>query len=107
MNERQIKNSELILFTDPPQDPSTAMDRDRELLAQYGTGFQTVIRFYQWKSPVISLGIIQDRSIIDMDKAAHDNIEITVRPTGGRHIYHQGDFCFSIIVPSKAESFCG
>ncbi len=97
------KTDSLLLLTDPPQESHLAMDRDMKLLADYGSGSQSVVRFYSWKTPTISLGKIQDRSILNGEKAQKEQVEIAVRPTGGRHLYHQNDFCFSIIIPTHSS----
>ncbi len=54
------------------------------------------IRFYEWKSPCISLGFSQDSSILKEEVCQEEEVEIVKRITGGLAVYHYREITYSI-----------
>lgn len=73
---------------------------DSWLLDQHVQGLQpSMLRFYTWKMPTISLGYHQ-RQFPPHWNTLHwqgQPVEIVRRPTGGRAVLHQGDLTYAII----------
>ncbi|MEL6900836.1 MAG: biotin/lipoate A/B protein ligase family protein [Cyanobacteria bacterium J06606_4] len=73
---------------------------DRWLLAQHAQGLQpSSLRFYEWRSPTISLGYHQHQFPPHW-KTLHYNdqpVDIVRRPTGGRAVLHQGDLTYALV----------
>ncbi len=66
---------------------------------------EAFLRFYRWNPYCISLGANQKLSSIDERKAEADDIDVVVRPTGGRAILHSEELTYSVILPlSKISS---
>lgn len=57
------------------------------------------LRFYQWKPFCISLGANQKLSALNRSKIAEENIDVVIRPTGGRAIFHSEELTYSVIMP--------
>lgn len=72
-----------------------AMQRDVELLA---TGTQPLLRFYQWKSPSITIGVLDEMAALPIE------IEIARRPSGGARLLHQHDLAFSLFIPFSTKA---
>ena len=73
---------------------------DRWLLEQHQTGKQpSVLRFYTWVSPTISLGYHQRRWPAFWEQLTwEDNpVSLVRRPTGGRAVLHQGDLTYMMV----------
>ncbi len=88
--------------------PERAMEVDQELLDQFSESNTTIFRLYQWSSPAITVGRLQNPSkLLDLTKTTKNNIHILKRPTGGRHILHGEDISFSVIIPIKHFNFWG
>ncbi len=62
--------------------------------------FLPTLRFFLWKNPTISIGYAQPIDDIDEQRALADGIAIVRRPTGGRAIYHDGEFTYSVTLPA-------
>jgi len=62
--------------------------------------FTPVLRFYDWIRPTISLGYGQKRSDIDYAKCERDGIDVVIRPTGGRAVFHVNEITYSIVIPA-------
>ena len=84
---------------------SVQMAVDCWLLDQHRRGLQSsVLRFYTWSPPAISLGYHQRhwpdhwRQLTWQGRA----IDIVRRPTGGRAVLHQGDLTYAIITSKLA-----
>ncbi|GIW21431.1 MAG: octanoyltransferase LipM [Candidatus Sericytochromatia bacterium] len=81
------------------------MDIDLILLDKYINNLQVpILRFYSWKKKTISLGRNQDINDINIDFCRKNNIRILKRPTGGKAVFHQGDFTYSLVA-SKKDGF--
>jgi lipoyl(octanoyl) transferase len=60
---------------------------------------EIILRFYHWNPYCISLGANQDFNSIDNNLAAVNNIDVVMRPTGGRAILHAEELTYSVIMP--------
>lgn len=56
-----------------------------------------VLRFYDWDQPTISLGYNQDAEQLDMQACRRSGIRVVRRPTGGRAVFHNNEFTYSVI----------
>jgi lipoate-protein ligase A len=74
------------------------MDYDLYLAKNYREG-EAVLRLYRWKPYCISLGASQSLTSVDSELAGKDNIDIVVRPTGGRAVLHAEELTYSVIYP--------
>jgi len=76
------------------------MARDAALLqiAENNSQPTTVIRFYRWMIPTISLGNKQDAAkSADLEFCRDHGIDIVRRPTGGGAVLHHHELTYSII----------
>jgi lipoate-protein ligase A len=60
-----------------------------------------ILRFYSWKKPTISLGRNQNETDIKLEYCKKNNISIVKRPTGGKAVFHQGEFTYSFVSSKK------
>ncbi|RJQ54367.1 MAG: lipoate--protein ligase family protein [Actinobacteria bacterium] len=59
------------------------------------------LHVYGWQPEAVSLGSKQDASqALDLDRCRLEGIDAVRRPTGGRAVFHSGDFTFSFIASS-------
>lgn len=63
-----------------------------------------VLRTYRWQPFCVSLGANQHENSIDVDSANKNNIDIVIRPTGGRAILHSEELTYSVILPINSYS---
>lgn len=56
----------------------------------------TIIRFYGWSSPSLSLGYTQDTEGIDTLYCKDQGIEIVKRPTGGNAVFHDMELTYAV-----------
>lgn len=73
---------------------------DRWLLQQHRVGAQpSVLRFYTWASPTISLGYHQRRWPSAWQELSWqgESVQLVRRPTGGRAVLHQGDLTYMVV----------
>jgi len=81
-----LDNSLLDLHSQDPQSPS-------------------ILRFYRWTPPAISLGLHQKQYPIRWNAIAQKhNLDIVRRPSGGRAVLHQGELTYAIIT---SADICG
>jgi lipoate-protein ligase A len=52
-------------------------------------------RFYSWAPSAVSLGRNQDPAEIDADRCRSEGIDVVVRPTGGRAVFHADELTYS------------
>jgi lipoate-protein ligase A len=64
----------------------------------------SVVRFYGWDPPAISLGWHQDIGEIDLEKCAEAGIDVVRRPTGGRAILHSDEVTYSVVTVASQKS---
>src|SRR5881397_601357 len=69
-------------------------------------GARTVVRFYGWRGPTISLGRNQKvENALDVDYCRTNGIDIVHRPTGGRAVLHDDELTYAVI--SNDSSYFG
>jgi lipoate-protein ligase A len=67
---------------------------------------KTIVRFYQWRRPTISLGRNQKiESAVDREYCERNGIDVVHRPTGGRAVLHDDELTYAVI--SNDESCFG
>ncbi|MGB7084558.1 MAG: biotin/lipoate A/B protein ligase family protein [Phormidesmis sp.] len=80
---------------------------DSWLLDQHVKGMQpSILRFYTWLRPTISLGYHQ-RQFPEHWNDLHwqgQRLELVCRPTGGRAVLHQGDLTYALITSGLSGS---
>ncbi|MFN8674040.1 MAG: lipoate--protein ligase family protein [Candidatus Sericytochromatia bacterium] len=78
------------------------MDLDLFLLNEFiEKDLTPILRFYSWEKPTISLGRSQNLDEIDIEYCKKNNIDIVKRQTGGKAVFHQGEFTYSFIASKK------
>ncbi|WP_434685141.1 lipoate--protein ligase family protein [Pseudanabaena minima] len=81
-----LDNSLLDLHSQDPQSPS-------------------ILRFYRWTPPAISLGLHQKQYPVRWNAIAQKhNLDIVRRPSGGRAVLHQGELTYAVIT---SADICG
>ncbi|HEY9760980.1 MAG TPA: lipoate--protein ligase family protein [Trichocoleus sp.] len=78
----------------------THMAVDRWLLHQHQQGhLPSILRFYTWDPPAISLGYHQQRWPEKWSDLTWQNqrIDLVRRPSGGRAVLHQGDLTYALV----------
>lgn len=76
------------------------MARDRELLERAAAGRlpTTVLRLFTFSPPGITLGRAQvPEQELDLPRLEHAGVRWSMRPTGGRAIYHDEEWTFSLV----------
>jgi lipoate-protein ligase A len=59
---------------------------------------QTILRFYSWKRPTVSVGYSQNAAgIIDLDFCRGHGIDIVRRTTGGKLVLHHEEVTYSLV----------
>lgn len=79
------------------------MDFDRWLMQAFSDGsFQRrfgegccLWRFYSWSPSAVSLGRNQRPEEIDIERCRADGVDVVVRPTGGRAVFHADELTYS------------
>lgn len=59
----------------------------------------SVLRFYLWEPPGLSLGYFQKACEIDLPSCKISGADLVRRPTGGRAILHEHEITYSIVMP--------
>jgi len=60
-----------------------------------------LLHLYDWNQPSATYGyFIKPESLLCMQTAADNNLQLARRPTGGGIIFHLTDFAFSMLVPA-------
>ena len=88
------------LIIDGQLDGVSNMAIDAALLEEVGESAsrKTIVRFYQWRRPTISLGRNQKiESAIDPEYCTHHGIDVVHRPTGGRAVLHDDELTYAVI----------
>lgn len=102
-----IRTWELIL--DPALDGQANMAVDEELLAEIERAEEprTVVRFYSWIRPTISLGRNQKiEKAVDLDFCRKEGLDVVHRPTGGRAVLHDDELTYAV-VSNELSHFAG
>lgn len=63
------------------------------------------LRFYQFSTPAITLGYHQNVTEENLDRCRAGGVEVVRRPTGGRAVFHDADFTYSVCLGPKATSW--
>jgi len=88
------------LIIDGAMDGSHNMAVDATLLneVEQSESPRTIVRFYGWTIPTISLGRSQhvDKAV-DIDYCRAKGIDIVRRPTGGRAVLHDDELTYSLV----------
>jgi len=89
---------EWSLIIDPvPCAGSWNMAVDEHLFGSLGGGGETVVRFYRWARPTVSLGYSQsvDRAV-DLEFCGNNGIDVVRRMTGGKLVLHDREITYSV-----------
>ena len=60
---------------------------------------EPILRFYTWARPTLSLGRHQKRVNLDTQFLRENNMDLVVRPTGGRAVLHWDELTYALILP--------
>ena len=104
-----MKSNRWELHTDPAADGATNMKIDGDLLRAIETCAEprTVIRFYSWHRPTLSLGRNQTpRKGADLDFCNRHGIDVVHRPTGGLAVLHDDEITYAVI-SNEPAAFAG
>lgn len=63
--------------------------------------------FYTWDKPSVSLGRSQRKSQDLIQECIPKDIPVTIRPSGGKAVIHDGDICFTFIARQSNKHFGG
>jgi len=88
------------LIIDGARDGATNMDIDATLLDEVDKSAETrtVVRFYVWLRPTISLGRNQKiEKAVEVEYCRANGIDIVHRPTGGRAVLHDDELTYAVI----------
>jgi lipoyl(octanoyl) transferase len=100
----------VILWCDGAHGARENMRRDAALLQAVadGTLAEPLLRLFRFVPAGITLGHSQDpQRELDLEAAKRDSVEWAVRPTGGRAIYHDQEWTFSLATPLDASGWAG
>src|SRR3989449_5899542 len=96
------------LIIDGPIDGIRNMAIDAALLDEVDSSsdLRTIVRFYGWVRPTVSLGRNQtiDKAV-DTEYCIANGIDVVHRPTGGRAVLHDDELTYAVI--SNDSSFFG
>jgi lipoate-protein ligase A len=95
------------LIIDGPTDGSSNMAIDAALLDEVESSedSRTIVRFYGWRIPTISLGRNQQSNkAVDLDYCVASGIDVVHRPTGGRAVLHDDELTYAV-ASSDTHSF--
>lgn len=96
------------LWCDGLHDAAENMRRDEALLAGAERGAPPVLRVYGFSPPGITLGMNQrPERELDLARCAADGIRWAVRPTGGRAIFHDEEWTYSLCAPHDHPEWGG
>jgi len=94
------RRAETLLWLDGAHDAATNMARDAALLERVVEGRLgvTVLRLFTFAPPGITLGRAQAPAReLDLDALARSGVGWAIRPTGGRAIWHEEEWTFSLV----------
>jgi lipoyl(octanoyl) transferase len=92
------------LISDPPRRGALNMEIDDALLRHLEESdvVATIVRFYEWERPTLSLGQHQKVELAaDLDFCRAHRIEIVHRPTGGRAVLHDQELTYAVVSSDK------
>src|SRR5213592_3692350 len=88
------------LIVDEALEGATNMSVDAALLdeVENSSNARTIVRFYGWSRPTISLGRNQNAGkAVDLDYCRANGIDIVHRPTGGRAVLHDDELTYAVV----------
>jgi lipoate-protein ligase A len=94
------------LILDDALDGADNMTIDAELLnsVEHSEDPKTVVRFYRWRRPTVSLGRNQKiETAVDQDFCAKHSIDVVHRPTGGRAVLHDDELTYAVASNDSAS----
>jgi lipoate-protein ligase A len=97
---------ELLFLIDPPKTGTENMSIDwRNLLQTEGQVRPfTLIRFYQWEQPTVSLGKHQrPEEAVNLDFCRTKGVPIVKRPSGGRAVYHARELTYAVVSNNRSH----
>jgi lipoate-protein ligase A len=98
----------MILWCDGSHDPAENMRRDQALLEAAAAGADPVLRLFTFVPPGITLGHSQDPAReLDFERCRAAGVSWAVRPTGGRAIYHEEEWTYSLAARLADPSWGG
>ena len=68
---------------------------------------EIIFFFYTWDEASISLGRSQRKSQDLIKECTSKDIPVTIRPSGGKAVIHDGDICFTFIAKQQHQQFGG
>ncbi len=80
-------------------DGATHMALDSAILQNPSQLEVPTVRVYQWNPPCISLGYHQNLGELDLSRCRAHGVEVVIRPTGGRAVFHEGELTYSVMIP--------
>lgn len=95
------------LIIDGAADGCRNMAIDAALLEQIegSPAARTIVRFYTWRTPTISLGRNQKiEKAVDIGYCRKNGIDVVHRPTGGRAVLHDDELTYAVI-SNDTDSF--
>ena len=94
-----------LFVDDTPLDGSWNMAVDEYLFQSLTEKPHTIVRFYAWKNPTVSLGYSQKvLEVADVEFCKKSGIDIVRRMTGGKLVLHHKEVTYSL-ASSDAEIF--
>ncbi len=98
----------MILWCDGGHGPAENMRRDAALLDAAAAGAGPVLRLFTFVPAGITLGRAQDPAReLDLARCAAAGVPWAVRPTGGRAVYHDEEWTYSIAAGLADPSWGG
>jgi lipoate-protein ligase A len=89
----------LRVVQEPAKSGATLMEEDRHLLERAERGeVGTIVRFYEWDTPTISLGYHQSEDQLDMDCLTAAHMLWVRRPTGGAAVLHSEELTYALVL---------
>lgn len=87
---------------DPAYSGEEQMRIDRESMEACQRGeIQSLIRFYQWERPTLSVGYHQSTDSIDLEELESNRVPWVRRPTGGAAVLHSDELTYAVVVYSE------
>jgi lipoate-protein ligase A len=85
------------------QDAALNMAIDEAILTHHLRGdVPPTLRVFRWSQPAISLGRFQNvEREIEQARCHERGVTLVRRPTGGRAVYHQDEFTYSIVIGKR------
>jgi lipoate-protein ligase A len=104
-SSRPLEEFQILLDRPLPGNQNMEIDRSWLERAETSREHLTVIRFYCWDKPTVSLGMHQQPAeAVDLVYCVEAGIPTVSRPTGGRAVLHGHELTYSI-VSNDAEMF--